>query len=155
MNSHVFGVNLAAISVGNTNPRPGERAVAGFVASHPGPLRTDPYTAARAHWFVQWAHQDPARVLGGPPQLGDKFLFNPANATRPNRLLPAADVPLYAPDPKWPVISRTQDPPPLLGQVLGALGVGRFLPATIREKLVEPKPPILVYDVTTPPAARR
>lgn len=147
----LLAASIAAISVANKSPRGGERAVAAYLMSNPGPLYTDPYTATRSQWFVRWAQQDFGRVTGAPPRLGDRFLYNPQNVTRPNRLLKASDLPLYRPSTAWPVIWKSEVSPPLIGRVLGAMGLAGIFPPTIREKLIDPKPPIIVYQVTTQP----
>jgi len=145
----LFIVCMAAIGITDRNPRAGERAVAAYLQANPGVVVTDPKTAFRSQWFVQWAGQDLSRIADSPPKFGDRYLFNPPNASQPNRLLSAAEVPLYAPASDWPLVWSTQQPAPLIGQLIARLGLASYVPEQIRKKLVEPKPPIHVYEVTT------
>lgn len=124
------GVLLSAAA--NHGQMFGEQALAAFAREHAGPIRTDPATLRGAEWLLELSGAQ-ARVSAAAPQPGAVYFFNP----KPRRAL----------DPGWPVraipqgavvLAQFEERPGPVAWVLRTLGIDRYLPGFLRDKLAPP-----------------
>ena len=143
--------NAAAIAVDNKNPRFGERALVSFLQDHPGAVVTDPLTANDVQWYCEFQQVDCSGVQGRRPKPGDSYFYNPRNADRPNRFVPAAEVSHYRPAPDWPTLWSKSGPPPALAELLTRLGLDAVVPPALSAKLLRQRDAVSVHLVVAGP----
>lgn len=125
----VLASNVLLIAAAPKNPLFGERALARYVAAHPGPVYTDPGTKMGARWLLSSAGLT-ARVEAAVPPVGALYFYDPTS----RRGLPAT-WPVQKPAPGWQLVARDTEAPTWIERALRASGLEHDLPRSVAAKL--------------------
>ena len=137
----VLIVNVLFIAGSDTRPLFGEKALVGFVRESSEPIVTDPGTFQGAGLLLEWEGLF-ARVAQHPPSVGELYVFD----SRPRRGIPAG-WPVQRPGAGWQELARREKPARPLAYLARALGVRRYLPSGIADKLDPPPSFAALYRV--------
>jgi len=145
---HLFvAANLVAVYVDNKNPRFGERALVGYLAS----LRAGVHGSADGGGCPLVLPVGKSGLCAhhcAVPIPGQIYFYNPKNADRPNRFVSSEQVELYKAKPEWQEIWRSEEPRRLAGVVMEQLGLASRVPQSLLTKLDRPNPAVRVFMVT-------
>jgi 4-amino-4-deoxy-L-arabinose transferase-like glycosyltransferase len=134
-------VNILSIAGSDTKPLFGEKALVGFVRERRELIVADPGTFQGAALLLEWEGLL-GRVAKHPPEAGELYLFD----SRPRRGIPAG-WPVQRPGAGWQELARQEKPTKPLAYLARALGVRRYLPSGIADKLDPPPIFVVLYRV--------
>lgn len=138
--------NLVGIYVENKNPLYAERLLVALVARESAPVYTDPMTLTRARLLLEFSGLA-ERVKSGPPPPGALFYANPRNVERCRRAAPKCrwrwqD---YLPGSTWTEVRRIEPDRKLAGLIFRTIGLDRFVPTEIFDRIDHPDPTVVLY----------
>ena len=137
----IVAVNCLAIAGADTQPLFGEKALVAFARNRNESIATDPGTFQGAALLLDWDGLM-GRVVRQPPSIGALYAFD----SRPRRGIPAG-WPVQRPGAGWQELAREDKPVKPLAYVARALGVRRYMPSGIADKLDPPARFVALYRV--------
>lgn len=142
----LVAANALSLYLENTSPRFAERALATWLAAHPGTSVTvDPDMARRSDLILRYANEE-GRVAAGLPQKGALFVFSPRNLEL-CRSAGGCKAGAYKPQPGWQKIDLVAGKPRAIGVFLRGVGLSRLIPRQILDKIESPAPGIVIYRI--------
>lgn len=143
----LLGGNLAGIYLENKDSLFGARQLATIAAARPSErIVTDPMTRYRADMLLSWEGAR-SHVSDGPPQAGNLFYYNPANADHANFKMPEDQIELYRPPAGSQMVARYEPTPIYLATLVEQAGLERYLPNGLWKKLRYRHPAVMLYQV--------
>lgn len=137
--------NLASLSLENTDVRRGERFLADLTERYPDQvIHTDPMTRHRADLLLKWRGAQ-ALASDVAPVSGGLMVYNPNNASTPNRLMDTQAMALYQPRSGWRPILTVAPRQPFGVRLMQASGLYRLVPEALWRRIVDRNKPITLY----------
>lgn len=138
----LFLAEFAGSAISNNNPNFALRDLASLALRSKQPVHTDIETLFRGREPYAWAKAQ-SLVVSDPPRDGDLFFYNPKYRGVRNVRTAAVDEQAYAPKPSWTVVQRFYQPDTVGSLTLRVTGLGRFLPASFKERMRQSEPAVL------------
>jgi 4-amino-4-deoxy-L-arabinose transferase-like glycosyltransferase len=138
----LFFAEFAGSAISNNNPNFALRDLTSLALRTKQPVHTDIETVFRGRELYAWAKVGKL-VLSDPPRDGDLFFYDPKYNGVHNVRTAAADEQAYTPKPSWSVLQRFYQPDTIGSLTLRLTGLGRFLPASFKERMRQNEPAVL------------
>ncbi len=148
--SVLLATNFFSLSLENRYPRFGAETYSSLIAGSAEPVYSDPATLGRSWRMLKWKGAKPGLAKEGAPPAGALFFYNPAAFVR--WAVVDKDVKAgVALGSDWRVVWRKRPPKRHIGTLLTITGLERFVPESIRYKLIFGNPEVVLFRAAGAP----